>query len=170
VPEALSNDQVKIAELPIAAGLLTDSAVIEATARLLEAANQLTTANARMSDWLRQEFDTDPGENVMRQLTALNPDEFVLAVRAALPKGKRLTASDIAVLKGEYAETLEPAQQSRSSIAHLERRVSDLVNASYGLSSDDIGLLWKSAPPRMPYMEQGLMAEEAAIDDPDDEN
>jgi hypothetical protein len=32
----------------------------------------------------------------------------------------------------------------------LEGRVSDLVNAAYGLTQVEIDLMWKTAPPRMP--------------------
>jgi hypothetical protein len=32
----------------------------------------------------------------------------------------------------------------------LEHEISDLVNAAYGLTPDEIALLWATAPPRMP--------------------
>jgi hypothetical protein len=32
----------------------------------------------------------------------------------------------------------------------LEHDLSDLVNAAYGLTPDEIALLWATAPPRMP--------------------
>jgi len=32
----------------------------------------------------------------------------------------------------------------------LERRLSDLVNAAYSLTPDEIKLMWATAPPRMP--------------------
>jgi hypothetical protein len=37
----------------------------------------------------------------------------------------------------------------------LERALSDLVNQAYGLTSAEIELVWKTAPPRMP-MQSGL--------------
>jgi hypothetical protein len=33
----------------------------------------------------------------------------------------------------------------------LERRLSDLVNEAYGLSPEEVDLMWKTAPPRMPF-------------------
>lgn len=33
---------------------------------------------------------------------------------------------------------------------HLERTLSDLVNQAYGLTPEEIALLWDTAPPRMP--------------------
>ena len=32
----------------------------------------------------------------------------------------------------------------------LERRISDLVNAAYGLTPEEVKLTWQTAPPRMP--------------------
>jgi hypothetical protein len=31
-----------------------------------------------------------------------------------------------------------------------ERKISDLVNAAYSLTPDEVALMWRSAPPRMP--------------------
>jgi hypothetical protein len=32
----------------------------------------------------------------------------------------------------------------------LEQQISDLVNAAYGLTPEEINGMWKPAPPRMP--------------------
>jgi len=37
-----------------------------------------------------------------------------------------------------------------SEAARLENRPSDLVNAAYGLTPEEVDLLWSTAPPRMP--------------------
>lgn len=33
----------------------------------------------------------------------------------------------------------------------IERTLSDLINQSYGLTPDEVKLLWATAPPRMPF-------------------
>jgi hypothetical protein len=33
---------------------------------------------------------------------------------------------------------------------NLENDVSDLVNEAYGLTPEEVGLMWETAPPRMP--------------------
>jgi len=38
----------------------------------------------------------------------------------------------------------------------LERRVADLVNAAYGLTAEEVALMWRTAPPRMPGAAPGL--------------
>ena len=34
---------------------------------------------------------------------------------------------------------------------HLERTLSDLVNQAYGLTPEEVQLMWATAPPRMPF-------------------
>jgi hypothetical protein len=41
-------------------------------------------------------------------------------------------------------------QQLRAEAQQLERRLSGLVNAAYGLTPEEVELLWHTAPPRMP--------------------
>jgi hypothetical protein len=36
--------------------------------------------------------------------------------------------------------------------AGLERQVSDLVNEAYGLTPEEVQLMWETAPPRMPLV------------------
>ena len=81
---------------------------------------------------------------------ALDADGFVTAVRAALPKSRKWSAAEIARLKQEYADTLIPARAAAAEILALERRLSDLVNAAYGLTPEEVALMWRTAPPRMP--------------------
>ena len=53
-------------------------------------------------------------------------------------------------LKEEYADTLTPARDAAANIHALERKLSDLVNAAYGLTPEEVALMWRTAPPRMP--------------------
>jgi len=57
---------------------------------------------------------------------------------------------------GEVGNTVyddyAPGIQTRKAEAlRLERRLSDLVNQAYGLTPEEIDLMWKTAPPRMPF-------------------
>jgi len=67
-----------------------------------------------------------------------------------LPKSRKWSAAEIARLKQEYADTLVPARKAAADILALERKLSDLVNAAYGLTPDEVALMWRTAPPRMP--------------------
>jgi hypothetical protein len=37
----------------------------------------------------------------------------------------------------------------------IERKLSDLVNAAYGLAPEEVALMWRTAPPRMPLAPTG---------------
>jgi hypothetical protein len=53
-------------------------------------------------------------------------------------------------LRDEYTRTLKPARALAAETLKLECALSDLVNQAYGLSPEEIDLMWKTAPPRMP--------------------
>jgi hypothetical protein len=75
-------------------------------------------------------------------------DAFVEEVRKRRPKvaGKLSPAA----LREGYAEQATPVQQRQAEAHGLERRLADLVNQAYGLTAEEIELLWRTAPPRMP--------------------
>jgi hypothetical protein len=75
-------------------------------------------------------------------------------VRKALPKSHKLSAADFARLKQEHAATIEPARRAAAHALVLERQLSDLVNAAYGLTPEEVALMWATAPPRMPFERQ----------------
>jgi hypothetical protein len=50
-----------------------------------------------------------------------------------------------------------------------EQKLSDLVNAAYGLTPDEVALMWKTAPRRMPFTPAGLIPDEPVDDDDEDE-
>jgi hypothetical protein len=66
-----------------------------------------------------------------------------------LPKSHKWSAAAIA-RKQENANTLTPARDAAANILTLERKLSDLVNAAYGLTPEEVALMWRTAPPRMP--------------------
>lgn len=111
---------------------------------------------SRVIDWLRLEFELDKSRPVVMRTIDGSVDDFVQAVRDALPKKRKLTAADIAELKREHAATIEPTRQARAEIFALERKLSDLVNEAYGLTPEDVALMWRTAPPRMPFTPAGL--------------
>ena len=51
-------------------------------------------------------------------------------------------------LRDEHTRTIEPARAQAAEALQLERQLSDLVNEAYGLTPDEVALLWKTAPLR----------------------
>ncbi|HEX7376305.1 MAG TPA: hypothetical protein VF278_04300, partial [Pirellulales bacterium] len=51
-----------------------------------------------------------------------------------------LSAAGLRSLRDEHARTIEPAQRQAAEALTLEHRLSDLINAAYGLTPDEIAL------------------------------
>lgn len=83
-------------------------------------------------------------------MVQLDADTLAAEVKKARGKKNPLWVSDVKHLKQEHAATVTPLQTLAEEALDLERRVSDLVNAAYGLTPDEIKLMWDTAPPRMP--------------------
>lgn len=121
-------------------------------------------------EWLRHTRGIEKPSMSLRNSPALDAQAFVSAVVEVLPKRQRLSAADIVDLKREHAVSIEPARQARAEIFALERELSDLVNAAYGLTSEDVALMWRTAPPRMPFTPAGLQDVEPQADDVGDQD
>jgi len=170
--EALSPMGFKMEHLPIAS---MNSRGVDQEARLSSSLisktkDQQQTVTA-VKDWLRHEFGIEKIKGSLASPVSLGAGEFVDAVRASLARGRKLTAADISELKREHSASIEPARVVRAEILALERQVSDLVNEAYGLTPEEVSLMWHTAPPRMPFTPTGLNdTEEVPLDDePDDE-
>ena len=59
-------------------------------------------------------------------------------------------AAALRALREEYTRSIEPARVLAAEARALEVKISDLVNAAYGLTPDEVRLMWDTAPPRMP--------------------
>ena len=49
-----------------------------------------------------------------------------------------------------YRQYVPPLRAGSAETARLERRLAELVDAAYGLTPEEVALLWRTAPPRMP--------------------
>jgi hypothetical protein len=113
--------------------------------------SQVSEAGSLITNWLRHEFSLEKPGPALSAPHTFDADGFATAVRATLPKRQRLSAADIQRLKDEHKGTIEPARVAAAEALSLERRLSDLVNAAYGLTSEEVKLMWDTAPPRMPF-------------------
>ena len=129
----------------------TRDEAMEAVKRLISFARSGQEARRDTLDWLRVEFGVEKPGQKLQDFATLGTDAFVDEVLKRRPKGEgRLTPGALRDLKNGYAEMAEPVRQDRIEAAGLERRLSDLVNEAYGLTGEEVDLMWKTAPPRMP--------------------
>ncbi len=104
-----------------------------------------------MLKWLRTEFEIPVPGQKLEEFAALDADAFIDEVRKRLPKRvSRLSPAGLHDLRGAYTEQATPVQARRQEALVLERRLSDLVDAAYGLTPEEVAPLWSTAPPRMP--------------------
>lgn len=82
--------------------------------------------------------------------TGLDSDTFIAEVKRIRGRKQPLTAAGVSGLRDEYTRTIEPARTLAAEALQLETQLSDLVNQAYGLTEEEIALMWETAPPRMP--------------------
>lgn len=103
-----------------------------------------------MLDWLRLEFGIDKPSQKLQDVGRFGADGLAAEVKKARGRSKPLSVAEVKRLKEEHAASVVPLQTLGGEARALESCVSDLVNAAYGLTPEEIELMWKTAPPRMP--------------------
>lgn len=149
--EALSPVAFLMESLPIAKP--TDavrSAAEKAARRLIRISEAQNETRSQILDWLRVEHEIAKPNQKLQSPLGLDSDAFLAEVKKVRGKQKPLTATAVKSLRDEYTETIEPARRLAAEALDLERKISDLVNEAYGLTPEEIKLMWDTAPPRMP--------------------
>lgn len=149
--EALSPLGFLMEALPIAEP--TDAireATESAVRRLIEITASQQQTHRTVLDWLRVEYAIEKPGNKLQALPDLDSDRFVAEVKRIRGRKLPLTAAGLQALRAEFTRTIEPARTLAAEALKLERTLSDLVNQAYGLTPEEIALLWETAPPRMP--------------------
>lgn len=76
----------------------------------------------------------------MQDIARLDADGLAAEVKKARGQSKPLSVAEVKRLKVEHAGNVIPLQTLAGEARALEARVSDLVNAAYGLTPDEIAL------------------------------
>jgi len=150
--EALAMDIPYISEMPIPTPAANRRSLAEKLVDRL-VTNAATQRGTRQTilDWLRVEHEVSKASLKLQAPTGLDSDAFVAEVKRIRGKSKPLSAAAIKSLRDEHARSIEPARIQAAEALRLERQLSDLVNEAYGLTPDEVALLWETAPPRMPF-------------------
>jgi hypothetical protein len=149
--EALSPVGFLMETLPIAQP--TDTVrerTVQGAQRLIDIRQAEQTLARDIVDWLRVEHEIEKPTTKLQTPLGLDSDAFVGEVKKVRGRAKPLSAAALRSLRDEHARTIEPSRQLIAEAARLERQLGDLVNEAYGLTSEEVGLLWDTAPPRMP--------------------
>nr|WP_232843051.1 Eco57I restriction-modification methylase domain-containing protein [Allopontixanthobacter confluentis] len=122
----------------------------EISTALRRTLGEIRRADKAMEDWIDQTFQPKKLPPALRESSKFDSDGFVAAVKAALPKRQGLTPTQLRQLRDAFADTAEPARNARIELLAYERRLAAMVERAYGLTDEEITLMWRTAPPRMP--------------------
>ncbi len=119
---------------------------------LIHAVERSHATRQAFLDWLRVEHEIEKPSHKLQSPTGLDSDAFVAEVKKLRGRSRPLSAAALKSLRDEYTRTIEPARAKEAEALKLEHQLSDLVNEAYGLTPDEVALMWETAPPRMPFM------------------
>ncbi len=131
------------------------SGVELAASRLIEITKQQQTTRRDLLDWLKVQYEVAEPSQKLQSPIGLDSDALVAEVQKVRGKAHPLSSAGLRALRDEHARSIEPARARAAEAAALERRVSDLVNEAYGLTPEEVRLMWETAPPRMPIAPPG---------------
>ena len=149
--EALSPVAFLVEKLPIAvpSDQLRERTQ-EAASRLIEIRAAQATTRREILDWLKVEHEIPEPSTKLLCPADLDSDALVAEVKKLRGKKKPLSLAALRSLREEHERTIVPAQALAREARGMEQQVSDLVNAAYGLTPEEVRLMWETAPPRMP--------------------
>ncbi len=154
--EALSPVAFLMEKLPIAAPTDDCRSQIEACARrLIDIAAGQQTTRRDILDWLKVEHDIAEPTTKLQNHFDLDSDAFIAEVKKLRGKKKPLSLAALRGLRDEHGRTIVPAQILGREALRLEQQISDLVNAAYGLTPEEVTIMWQTAPLRMPIPARG---------------
>lgn len=108
-------------------------------------------ARAATLDWLRMLFDIDKPGRKLSDFAALTSDAFVAEVSVRRGKSSApLSPAALKALRDGFSEQATPVKERVVEAVALERRIAKRVNEAYGLTAEDVDLMWRTALPRMP--------------------
>ena len=126
------------------------TAASDVVRQLVEITGTQQETRRTILDWLRVQYEIAKPSLKLQSPTGLDSDGFVAEVAKVRGKKKPLTAAALKALRDEHAHSIEPARKLAAEALKLETQLSNLVNQAYGLTPEEVALLWETAPPRMP--------------------
>jgi hypothetical protein len=149
--EALSPVAFLLEKLPIAIPTDEIQRVCDASVhRLIDITAKGNTGRRAVLEQLKAEFGIEKPSQKLQDVAALDEDTLVAEVQKSRGKRNPLSVAQVKALKDQHVRSIRPLQTLAAEARRLERRVADLVNAAYGLTAEEVALMWRTAPPRMP--------------------
>ncbi|WP_254174179.1 Eco57I restriction-modification methylase domain-containing protein [Planktothrix pseudagardhii] len=122
--------------------------------RLIEITKINQTASNDVLTGLQIQYKVKKISRKLENFADLSFEELIEEVIKQLPKSKSsdpLGVKGLKSIREAYHEYVPAIQSRKQEALTLEKRLSDLVNQAYQLTPEEIELMWKTAPPRMPF-------------------
>ena len=149
--EALSPMGFLMEGMPIAPASIRTREIVSTTVnRLITIHAKIAEARSLLLGWYRHAYEIEKPSPTLRSPFSLDWNGLVAEIKKTLGRKASLSAAAIQAIKTEHARTVAPMQTLLAEADRLERQISDLVNEAYGLTPDEVRLMWETAPPRMP--------------------
>jgi SAM-dependent methyltransferase len=150
--EALSPTGVKMEQLPIAVpNQETRDFADKTVPQLVTFVREDDEGRSGVLDALKTQLAVEAPGQKLQSFEALSREDFLAEVTKRRPKtAGKLKPADLKYLREIYDEYAVPVQERRARALAMERRLANLVNQAYGLTPEEVELLWATAPPRMP--------------------
>lgn len=103
-----------------------------------------------LAGWYQDAWDIERISDALSDPFALTADQFVAAIRKTLPRARRLTAAEVDHIRQEHARSIAPIARRLAEADRHERTLDRMVTQAYGLTPEEVALMWRTAPPRMP--------------------
>ncbi len=138
--------------LPIAQPTPTIRAEVEEiVSRLIEITKTNQTNSREVCKWIQSTHNIPKLGQKLENFSSFSKVAFIEAIRQRKPKTSGdLSPKGLKAVEEVYQEYAIPMQIDRAEATRLGHRLSDLVNQAYQLTPEEIALMWRTAPPRMP--------------------
>lgn len=80
----------------------------------------------------------------------LDETSFINEVRKRRDSSSHLSPASLRALRETFNTYSSRIQAMEREILGLEQQITDMVNEAFSLTAEDIELMWRTAPPRMP--------------------
>lgn len=149
--EVLRLKTLYMEQVPIAPPSQYQREAVESSVPLLIGrATERKRAISALHAWLRHEFGVDVPGLKLNAPDELAFDQFVTEVKKRRAGMSKVTSAELQRLRTEFDEFTPILRVNAQAALRLEAKISHLVNQAYGLSKEEVELLWRTAPPRMP--------------------
>lgn len=149
--EALAMDINYVQHLPIAEPTDIQRAKVETSVTvLLQRSFERRQSVREVIDWLRTEFEIVSVSQKLEDFAMLDETSFINEVRKRRDSSSHLSPASLRALRETFNTYSSRIQAMEREILGLEQQITDMVNEAFSLTAEDIELMWRTAPPRMP--------------------